>query len=302
MKVIVFGGGNSPERSISLNSAMAVAKALRSLGLDVAEADPKDGLQPLDGFEGIVFPILHGQGGEDGTFQAELESRNLPYLGSNSRASAICFSKIESRQVLEANGLPIAKGGRVTEHTYPGHELSKMPHVLKVSRGGSSIGTYIVRNPVEIDNSKVRSVFNLDKEAVIEELVEGVEITVPILDSQALPVIEIVPPQNQEFDYENKYNGKTRELCPPQSIQATMQEKAQKLAEQAHKVLGARHLSRVDIIVRSDGSMVILEVNTIPGMTEQSLYPLSAKVSGLDMPALMNRFIEFIARDYKLTL
>lgn len=298
MKILVLGGGNSTEREVSLRSAAAVARALKQVDFEVIEADPINGLYVKPG--DIVFPILHGHGGEDGSLQLQLESRRAPYLGSDSSTSAICFDKALTRKKLVLAGLPVAKGDKVNHTTYADHELAKTPHVLKVSKGGSSIGTYIVRDTSKIDSKKVTEVFNLDATALIEELVLGNEITVSILDDQALPVIEIVPPADGEFDYNNKYNGKTQELCPPKNIDERTQKAAQELGLKVHRALGARHLSRVDIIVRPNGQMVVLELNTMPGMTEESLYPLSARQAGIDMPSLMKKFVELIKRDYGL--
>lgn len=298
MKILVLGGGDSTERDVSLRSAAAVTKALKQAKFEVEEADPKNKLNIKPGY--IVFPILHGQGGEDGSLQLKLEAIQAPYFGSNSFASAVCFDKALARKKLELAGLPVAKGDKVSKATYNDHELAKQPHVLKVSKGGSSIGTYLVRDASKIDRQKVDEVFALDDTAVIEELVEGTEITVPILDSEALPVIEIVPPPDGDFDYENKYNGKTTELCPPKSVDQATQKEARELAVKVHIALGARHLSRTDIIIRPNGQMVVLELNTMPGMTEQSLYPLSAKQSGLDMPALVKKFVDLVKRDYGL--
>lgn len=301
MKIVVLGGGDSTEREVSLRSAKAVTNALEIAGYEVISLDPANH-SVLDFIESgtIVFPILHGNNVEDGTIAKELESRKLPFLGSDSKSSKICFDKGLARQAFREAGLPIAVGDVVNQKTYGNHPLTKLPHVLKINEGGSSIGTYLIFDPTNIDQNKVTEVFALGENAVIEELVEGVEITVPILDGKALPVIEIKPPENEEFDYLNKYNGKTQEICPPVSINEVIQKHAQNLAEQAHKLLGCRHLSRVDFIVRPDGSMVLLEINTMPGMTDQSLYPLGAKVAELTFPQLMARFVELVKRDYGL--
>lgn len=301
MKITVLGGGDSPEREVSLRSAAAVADALATEGFDVTQLDPAD-IQVLDSIPGgsIVFPILHGYHGEDGYVQSELDARNLPYLGSGSKASADCFDKWKTRQLLEQLGLAVALGEHVDKASYPASQLKNGPHVLKAVGGGSSIGTYIVRNPGDISESGVKGVFAVSDTAVVEELVEGVEITVPILDGTALPVIEIQPPKEQEFDYENKYNGLTQELCPAVSISGEVQKTAQVLAEKAHAGLGCRHLSRVDMIVRPDSSMVILEINTMPGMTDQSLFPKSAHAAGIPFPALMSRCVDMVRRDYEL--
>ena len=300
MRILVLGGGNSPERDVSLRSSQAVAEALEAAGYEVLRADLRDGYDCLDNLEpdDIVFPILHGAEGEDGVVQAEMERRGLAFLGSDSAASSKCFDKQKSREAFMRAGIPVAEGGSVTKETYKEHELSKMPHVLKVQRGGSSIGTYLVPDPTQADPEKIEQVFLLDSEAIIEELVEGVEITVPVLDGHALPVIEIKPPSNEEFDYENKYNGATQEICPPVSVSKEQQTYAQALAVKVHQTMHCRHLSRTDIMIANDGRMAVLEVNTMPGMTNQSLFPLSAKVAGMPMPELMKKFVALVQRDY----
>ncbi|HYF97254.1 MAG TPA: D-alanine--D-alanine ligase [Patescibacteria group bacterium] len=302
MKIIVLGGGISPEREVSLRSSAAVKDALIQAGYKVIYLDPKDGLDALDDLSAgsIVFPILHGEGGEDGIIQSELEKRNLPYLGTMSAESVICFDKWQTHEKLEQAGIPMAQGVIVDKNTYATHKLAKKPHVLKVLRGGSSIGTYIARDLSHVGQDDIDKVFSLSNEALIEELIEGSEITVPIFDDHALPVIEIVPPTDQEFDYKNKYNGLTQEICPPQSVDGKTQERAQKLAEHVHQTLGARHFSRIDIIVQNDGDLKVLELNTIPGMGAQSLYPKSAAEAGMSMPDLVKKFVKLVERDYGL--
>lgn len=301
MRVVVLGGGNSPERDVSLRSSAAVSEALQTAGFEVLRIDPRDGWDQLDsiGADDIVFPILHGAEGEDGMVQKMLEDKKLKYLGSNSSASRLCFDKGLTLSALKKAGIPVADGeSDVTLETYQTHRLKKLPHVLKVQRGGSSIGTYLIKDPHNIDGKKIDEVFALDNRAILEELVDGIEITVPILDQEVLPVIEIVPPENGEFDYENKYNGKSQEICPATSIDADQQREAQKIALEVHNLLGCRHLSRVDMIVRKDGSIIVLEDNTLPGMTNQSLFPLAAKVAGYPMPELMKKFVSLVQRGY----
>jgi D-alanine-D-alanine ligase len=248
----------------------------------------------------LVFPILHGAGGEDGKLQKQLEDLGLSYLGSSSKISEACFDKWQTRLILEENNIPTAPGARVNKQNYADCELAKQPHVLKVLHGGSSIGVLMVREPVNADLVKIDEIFGLENDAALESLVEGVEITVPILDQTALPAIEVRPPVGGEFDYENKYNGQSAELCPPPSISENQHTEVQRLAEQVHEVMGARHLSRVDTIMRPDGSFVVLEINTIPGLTDQSLYPKAAAMAGLSMPQLVKKFAELVKRDYSL--
>jgi D-alanine--D-alanine ligase len=172
--------------------------------------------------------------------------------------------------------------------------------VLKVVSGGSSIGTLIVEDPGKISPDKVSDIFKLDSQAVVEELIVGQEITIPVLDKTALPVIEIIPPENEEFDYQNKYNGRSQEICPPNNVPEGLQKKAQLLAEKVHQTMGARHLSRVDIMIDKSANMFVLEINTIPGLTDQSLYPKSAAVAGLTMPQLVTKFAKLVRRDFNL--
>ena len=299
MKVVVLGGAASPERQVSLRSAKAVADAARAAGYDVVELDPINGLDTLDNFDSkdVILPILHGVYGEDGTIQGELEKRNLKHLGADSRASTACFDKWRTRQKLLNAGIKMPKAVLVNYADYLKHPLVQEPHVLKVRHGGSSIGTIIAHQAGPVTEDQLLEVFGLDYEAIIEELIIGVEITVPILNGKALPVIEIIPPKGQEFDYENKYNGLTAELVPPKSISQIVQVEVQAIAEKVHKVLGARHLSRVDIMLDKHYRAHVLEINTIPGMTDQSLYPKSAAVAGYSMPQLVKKFVELAAAD-----
>lgn len=298
MKILVLGGGESPEREVSLRSAANVATAARAAGFEVLEADPKYEPEILNTLpiDALVFPILHGAGGEDGVIQKQLEDLKLAFLGSGSQVSQECFDKWTTRQKLEAAGIVMPKARLVTKDTYKNTDLIKTPYVLKVARGGSSIGTLVVHDPSVVDPAKVEELFGLDDHAVLEELIEGDEVTVPVLDSSALPVIEIIPPANEEFDYDNKYNGRTQELCPAKNISADLQKQARDMAERVHYVMGARHLSRVDMMIDKDDRIYVLEINTMPGMTTGSLYPKSAKEAGMDMPALVKKFAELVTK------
>lgn len=294
-QIVVAYGGISPERDISIQSGKHVARAAQASGLSVTELQIEDA-QTINAVtsRAIVLPIMHGAYGEDGTIQAQLEQNDIQFLGSSSKVSQRCFDKLLSRKVLERNGLPMANGRGVSKKQYLESEFMNIPHVLKVARGGSSIGTYIVRDPRALKHDRIDKVFSLDEEAVVEELIIGTEVTVPILGNEALPVIEIHPPKNREFDYENKYNGKTKELCPAPSLRKAEQARLQELALLAHNALGCRHLSRVDIMVANNGEPFILEVNNMPGLTENSLYPKSALVAGMDMSQLVKTFIDMV--------
>lgn len=291
--VLVLGGAASPEREVSLRSAQAVAEAARQAGFEVDQLDPIHGLSKLDSLPSstVVLPILHGVYGEDGTIQRELEKRRLKYLGSDSQVSAICFDKWQTRRQLLKAGVPMPKAALVNYFDYAHHPLIQKPHVLKIRRGGSSIGTIVVHEPGPASTDQLDQVFELGYEAIVEELIKGAETTVPILDGKALPVIEIVPPAGEEFDYEYKYNGLTAELVPPKSISPKVQSEIQALAEKVHQVMGARHLSRVDIMLDARNRPYVLEINTMPGLTDQSLYPKSAAAAGYAMPELVKELV-----------
>lgn len=301
INVTVLGGGDSLEREISLKSSKPVYDALIKAGFNVDFIDPieKDFLTKLDRNH-IIFPILHGKNGEDGTIQMLLEKNQIPFLGSTSKSAASSFNKAIAKEIFIKNKIPTAKYSKVNREQYYKHDLIKVPHILKTIEGGSSIGTYIVHNPLFLNEKEINDVFSLNEYALIEEFIQGIEVTVPILDGKALPVIEIQPPKGEEFDYTNKYNGKTKEICPAASINSNMQIKVQRVAEDTFKALDCRHLSRVDIIVKQDGSIFVLENNVIPGMTKQSLYPKSVKSAGMDFPELMTKFVELVRRDYGL--
>jgi len=296
MQVVVLGGGNSTEREVSLRSSKAVSNALREAGFDVSDKDPADGLDFLDELpkDSIVFPILHGKGGEDGVLQAELEKREIKFLGSSSEVSKNCFDKATARKILTENGVRMARASIVTIDNFLDDPLYKIPHVLKPARSGSALGASIIRDVKEIDDEKSKETFNFDDKAVLEELIVGPEITVPILGEKALPVIEIIPPDQAEFDYENRYNGRTEELIPPLNVSEEKQREAQAIAEKVHKVLDCRHFSRVDMMINELGEIFVLEINTIPGMTDQSLFPKSAEAAGMPMPELMKELVRLI--------
>lgn len=298
--VIVLGGGSSAEREVSLRSARAVMDALDKAGFSFSFTDPAKDKSYLsaDPEKNIIFPILHGKFGEDGTLQKGLEGKGLAFLGSGSLSSKNCFDKWRTIKILKQEGIRVPRGGLITFNEYFDHELAAKPHVLKVINGGSSIGTYMVREGA-VSRGRAGEIFSQGK-MIIEELIEGVELTVPILDDKALPVIEIQPPEDGEFDYENKYNGRTKELCPPPSIDEAGQKQIRQLAENVHRIMGCRHLSRVDIMLDKDNNPYVLEINTIPGMTGQSLFPKSASQVGIDMPELVKIFYDMVVRDYSL--
>lgn len=289
MNVLVIYGGTSSERDISLMSGSNIAEALQKAGHSVAFFDPASGMHKLsDSLRGIdvVFPILHGKGGEDGFIQNALELENVKYVGSNSDVSALCFDKWDTVQ--QAPHILFPKSELVSYENVAESELVLKPYVIKPRSEGSSVDTFIVKNPKEFDLNDLEPIFaKYHDELLIEEYISGTEITVGILDTTPLPIVEIIPPLGQDFDYTNKYNGATQELCPPKHVSKSLQQQAQEIALNLHTTMGCRHFSRTDMIIDESKKIYTLEINTLPGMTKQSLFPLAAAQAGYDLPKLV---------------
>ena len=295
IQVIVLAGGDSDERAVSLRSGAAVATALRTGGYAVTELDPA---QPGPDYEAqlagadLVFPVLHGKGGEDGVIQSWLDSRGIRYVGATVTASELCFDKWRYKQLLQSAGLPTPAGELVQAGSIWESPLVRAPFVLKPHDGGSSIDTYIVRDPVHVDRQAIDDSFTRHQDMLLEELIEGTEATIGVLLGAVLPVIEIVPPAGGEFDYDNKYNGRTQEICPPRSISTEIQLKLQDLTTQIHKLTGVYDMSRTDIMIGKNGTLYVLETNTIPGLTTQSLFPKAAATAGYSMPDMVRLLVD----------
>lgn len=297
-KILVLLGGTSDEREVSLRSGAAVYDSLKNLGHNVTTYDPANGLDGLNDAcndVDLVFPVLHGQGGEDGVIQEILENQDIQFVGSGSNASKLCYDKWLFKKHLISEGVTVANGEIVDEHSVWDSNILNGPFVLKPNDGGSSIDTFIIREPKNINKAAILDAFARHKTMLLEELISGIETTVAVIgsgdSSKALPMVEIIPPANQEFDYENKYNGATQELCPPKNVSSELQTKAAELAVKMHKSSGCEDISRTDIIISDDNTLFVLETNTIPGMTNQSLVPKSAQAAGMSMDNLIAEII-----------
>lgn len=292
--VIVLAGGTSDEHEVSVRSGAAVARALAAAGYEVTTLDPANGLEqflPKLQAADAIFPALHGAGGEDGELQKFLEAHKIRYVGADSQASALCFDKARYADLLMEHGI-VTPATEVADQAHFEHSaLRQRPFVLKPNDGGSSIDTFIVREPTRVDVAAIKQAFQRHRTMLLQALIEGIEITVPVVGSKALPVIEIIPPAGGEFDYENKYNGQTQELCPPKHVGAAVQKQAQALAEHIHHLTGCRDMSRTDFIVTPAHALYVLETNTIPGLTGESLLPKAAHAAGMDMAALCDRLM-----------
>jgi len=289
LNVCVLLGGPSAEREVSLRSGAAAARALRSLGHRVTEVDALPGWS-LPGGTDVVFLALHGTYGEDGTVQAELERLGVGYTGCGVEASRVAFDKVLTKRRLVEAGVPTARF-EVIDRADAGWPAGWAPPVvLKPVRQGSSVGLQFVEE-TGAWRSALTECLRYDSEALLEERIAGREVTVGILEDRALPLVEVRPRQGA-YDYRNKYTqGATEYLCPaPFEEAVALRVQAAGLA--AFRAVGGRDYGRVDIMVADGGHPVVLEVNTLPGMTETSLLPKAAAAAGLDFPRLCGRMVE----------
>jgi D-alanine-D-alanine ligase len=294
LTVTVLLGGPSAEREVSLKTGTAVALALRTLGHVVHEVDPRPGEVKLPQQTDVVFLALHGTYGEDGTVQRELEALKIPYTGCGPETSQIAFDKVLTKQRCLAKGVPTARYLVVNSAKAPWPSGWQPPVVLKPVRQGSSVGLRFVEQVGEWEEALAHAL-SFDTEVVMEEKIIGRETTVAILDGRALPVVEIRPKEGA-YDYRNKYtSGRTEYFCPAPFDPATT-ERIQEAALGAFQAIGGGDYARVDVMVHSTGVPFVLEVNTLPGMTETSLLPKAAKAAGLSYGELCESMIELALR------
>ncbi len=253
----------------------------------------------------VVFLALHGPFGEDGTVQGLLEMMNIPYTGSGVLASALAMDKAKCKEVYIYNNIKTPRfvtcdcwewkknAGDLINNI----EMNlSYPCVVKPSNLGSSVGTFIVKSGDEL-KEKILLALDYDNRVIVEEYIKGTEITCPVLgafageEPSALPLVEIIPPGSAVFfDYDVKYNGRTQEITPAR-ISEELTVRAQELGIKVHKILGCAGLSRTDMIIK-DNELYVLETNTIPGMTRNSLFPQAARAMGMSFPDLLTRLIE----------
>ncbi len=294
LHITVLRGGPSAEREVSLRSGTAVAQALRSLGHQVDEVDPIPGDLQIPAGTQVVFLALHGTYGEDGTVQSELEELGLPYTGCGVSASLYAFDKILTKRRCLKAGVPSARFERFIDASAPWPNGWKPPVVLKPTRQGSSVGLQFVDRIEDFPSALAESLGH-GGEVLMEERIVGRETTVGILDGSPLPVVE-VRPKSGSYDYTNKYTaGRTEYFCPA-DFEAAVTAQIQQAALAAFHAVGGRDYARVDVMVQPDGSPVVLEVNTLPGMTETSLLPKAAAAAGIPFPQLCERMVQLALR------
>ena len=289
LKITVMRGGPSAEREVSLSSGAAVAQALRSRGHEVFELDPRESGWTLPCGTEVVFLALHGTYGEDGTVQAELDKTGVLYTGCDAEASRIGFDKVLTKQQCVAMGVPTARFTVIDKPAASWPMGWNPPVVLKPVRQGSSVGLQFV-DRVEEWSAGLAEAMRYDSQVLVEEKISGRECTVGILGDQTLPLVE-VRPKAGIYDYKTKYTaGTTDYLCPAPFDDATTK-RVQEAGLAAFKAIGGRDYSRVDVMVRASGEPVVLEVNTLPGMTETSLLPKAAAAAGIGYAELCERMV-----------
>jgi len=288
LHVAVLMGGPSAEREISRKTGAAAARALRAAGLCVRVVDVAGAQFELPRETEVVFLALHGTFGEDGQIQRILELHGMPYTGSDAEASERAFDKALAKEIFCAAGVPTPPYVVVERDVRPLAGM-KPPLVVKPARQGSSYGVSIVTDPAQLDRA-IDQAWRYDQKLLVEQRIEGREFTVGILDGAALPVVEIVPHRGF-FDFEAKYQGESDEIVPAR-IDSVTTRRIQEVALRAHESLGCRDYSRVDVMLDGDGNLFVLEVNTLPGLTEQSLLPKAARAAGIGMEELCSRLVE----------
>ena len=288
MRVVVLMGGRSAEREISLKSGQAVLEALQELGHEAIALDLTEDLcEKLKEIKpDKVFIALHGPYGEDGRVQGLLDILGIPYVGSGILGSSIAMDKDITKKVLSFHGIKVPKWVCIRDEK---EELNWdiYPAVVKPADQGSSVGLFVVKDQKEAKEA-IKKCFKISKKVMVEEYIEGKDITVGILKERALPPIEIRP-RKGVYDYESKYTKGMTEYLFVEDEDLT--QKLQEIALLAHKSLELKDLSRVDFRVDKEGTPYLLEVNTIPGLTELSLFPMACKRVGIDFKELINMLL-----------
>ncbi|TLU66939.1 D-alanine--D-alanine ligase [Thalassotalea litorea] len=297
-KIAVLFGGDSAERDVSLNSGAAVVKGLEQFGYQVLAIDTQGfSLTDLHALKvDRVFIALHGRGGEDGCLQGALEYMKIPYTGSGVLGSALSMDKVRSKQLFKASGIATAAFYVINREDYQQADLSSIlvqlggKVMVKPAKEGSSIGMSIASNSEQLKQS-VAVALKYDQQVLIEQWLSGAEYTVAILGDDALPAIRMETP-NEFYDYQAKYQSQTTLYHCPCGLSEEQEVRLQALALRAFKSTGAKGWGRVDVMQDESGNWQVLEVNTVPGMTESSLVPKAAKQAGLSFSALTERILQ----------
>ena len=292
-KVAVLMGGPGSERDVSLATGRGVCKALRSLGIDVVDVDVRDKNFQVPNDVDVAFNCIHGTFGEDGQIQKILEDRGISYTGDAVEESRIAFDKILSKEKFLQCGIVTPESEVIDAGQRP--QMS-VPLVVKPARQGSTVGIVIVKNQSDLDPA-LKEAAKFDSKLLIEKFVSGRELTIGILGDQSLPILEIIPKGgfydfNTKYPFLNPQAGASAEHVCPAKIDSGLTRKIQELALAAFRALGLVVYGRVDVLLSDQGEPFVLEVNTIPGMTEASLLPEAAAAAGISYSDLCLRIIE----------
>lgn len=290
-KIGVLLGGLSEEREISLKTGTAVVDALRSKGYKAVAIDAGRDVAARLARQGIeaVFIALHGRYGEDGCMQGLLEVMGIPYTGSGVQSSSVCMDKIAAKKVMLFHGVSTPKFC-VIRGTGPGlPKLPKLPLVVKPASQGSAIGVSIVRSKAAVLQA-VQTAQRFGAQALAEEFIEGRELTVSILNGRVLPIIEILP-KDGFYDYKAKYTKGATVFVVPAVLGSATAKRVVVEASDAYTALRCSGAARVDVMLDAKNKPYVLEVNTIPGLTELSLFPRAAAQAGLDYPSLVEEML-----------
>ncbi|HZJ05973.1 MAG TPA: D-alanine--D-alanine ligase [Nocardioidaceae bacterium] len=300
-RIVVLAGGLSHERDVSLRSGRRVAEALRDVGAEVDERDVDAGLLPSLTSErpACVLPLLHGETGEDGALREVLELLDIPYVGARPAACRAAFDKPVAKETVARQGVHVPRGVALPHETF--RELGAvavmdamvaaigLPLIVKPARGGSALGCTVVREAGALPGAMINA-FAYGDTALAEQLIEGDEVAVPVIDSgggpKALPVVSIKP-DGGVYDYTARYTAGSTEFEVPAKLSDDIAAECARVAVTAHEALGLRDLSRSDLMIDADGKVWFLEVNVAPGLTETSTVPLSVHAAGLDLGELM---------------
>lgn len=294
LKIAVAMGGPGSEHDVSMASGQAVLKALLDEGCDAVELKITDHkIEVPEGID-VVFNTIHGTFGEDGEMQSQLEAKGIPYTGAGSKSSWVAFDKVESKEKFFAANVPTPASETVDCSNGVTMPRMALPYVVKPPREGSSVGVHIVQNE-EDAKAAMEDAAKYGDEVLVEQFVEGKELTVGVIDGAVLPVVHIAP-RSGFYDMSNKYpwmtgEGGTDYYCPADLSEAVTKA-VQDAALEAHKSLGVEVYSRVDVLLDAEGNPFVLEANTIPGMTESSLLPKAAKEAGYPFGKLCLKIIE----------
>jgi D-alanine-D-alanine ligase len=294
MRVGVIMGGNSHERDISLLTGKEIIRNLDTNKYDVISICIKDQSDVIDKVKNIDFAFiaLHGNFGEDGTIQAILESLNIQYSGSGILSSALCMDKDMSKRIFLVEDIKTPKWININKENYANFRLLKdmnYPLIVKPNNGGSSIGTFIVNKPIELENI-IHKALSYDSDIMIEEYIDGDEITCCVLNGDVLPIISIKA-NSIFFDYNSKYS-KDGAIEKVAILGEEVRKKVKAIAIKCWKVFKLKSYGRIDMIIKND-EIYVLEINTLPGMTETSLFPKSAAAEGIDFASLLDKIIEY---------